>query len=533
MVNTTATSRAGGTTIVIVSIVVVLTLAGAAALFLSGGAEGPDASGAADEYEVTRGSFDITIPASGELAALQQIEIRNLLEYRAVITEIIDEGASVKKGDILLRLADDEIRNKIKDAVDEVNTSQAALIGAQSDLEIKLSQGRSELDQANLAVMLSELALQAWKEGEVESKRQELALELETAEKDHDRLFRKYEESKVLVDKQFISQDEFRTDEIRMIEAKARLEQAKLGIRVYENFQYKQDEAQKQSDLDQAVAERARVEERHKAEIETARAELTSKEYQFQSRKERLADLNQQLEYCTVRAPADGWVVYASSLESGRSWRNEGESPTVGTEVHRNDLVMILPDTTQMIASVKVNEALSGLIQPGQAAVVTTDAVEDIALSGQVISIGALAESGGWIDRNRRDYTVKIRLDRENDLGLKPSMRCKAEIRVGEVDDAVHVPLQAVFRNGAAAYVYVPQGRGFAQRRLKLGRASGLHVEVIEGLDEGEIVLLREPEVREIVARIDDERARGAKGRGDRPPEEASARAPQGSAEGG
>ena len=38
-----------------------------------------------------------------------------------------------------------------------------------------------------------------------------------------------------------------------------------------------------------------------------------------------------------------------------------------------------------------------------------------------------------------------------------------------------------------------------------LGKASGLHVEITTGLDSGEAVLLREPEVREIVARLEDE----------------------------
>ena len=36
-----------------------------------------------DVFEVRRGSFDIMVPASGELAALNQIEIKNLLDTRA------------------------------------------------------------------------------------------------------------------------------------------------------------------------------------------------------------------------------------------------------------------------------------------------------------------------------------------------------------------------------------------------------------------------------------------------------------------
>ena len=85
-----------------------------------------------------------------------------------------------------------------------------------------------------------------------------------------------------------------------------------------------------------------------------------------------------------------------------------------------------------------------------------------------------------------------------DDLSLKPSMRCKAEIYVGIVEDAIYVPLQAVYREGTDAFVYVPESAGYSQRRVDLGKASGLHVEITDGLDQGELVLLREPEEEEM-----------------------------------
>ena len=126
-----------------------------------------------------------------------------------------------------------------------------------------------------------------WEEGEVVSKKKELKLELETAEMDYRRLFDKYEESKKLAEQQFISKDELRSDEIRMVEAKARQEQARLAEEVYLEYDFRKEEAQKNSDVVQAIAERLRVEERHKAALETATTEVASKEYQLRSRQER------------------------------------------------------------------------------------------------------------------------------------------------------------------------------------------------------------------------------------------------------
>jgi hypothetical protein len=202
-----------------------------------------------------------------------------------------------------------------------------------------------------------------------------------------------------------------------------------------------------------------------------------------------------------VTAPSDGLVVYASSLDRG-GWRDDGSPPQVGTELYRNQTVMVLPDTSEMVAEVKVNESLSGLVKPGQRASIRSDARPELVLFGEVMGIGVLAESGGWRDPNRRDYTVRVRIDGSNTSGLKPSMRCKANIYVDKVEDAVYVPVQSVFRTGSISYVYQPDSAGFAQRPVQLGRASELYVEISNGVEPGESVLTREPDPEHITVKL-------------------------------
>jgi multidrug efflux pump subunit AcrA (membrane-fusion protein) len=288
-----------------------------------------------------------------------------------------------------------------------------------------------------------------------------------------------------------------------MIQARAKIEQARLDKDVYEKYVYEQNRATKQSDLDQATAEHERVVSRSDAEVRTAESELASKKYSLESAKQKNSDLLEQLGFCTVRAPSTGLVVYYSSTQGGGMGRNEGRPPQVGTELTRNEPVIILPDTSQMVASVKISEALVGQIQKGQKAAITCDAMADRPMYGEVLSVGVMAESGGWRDPNRRDYTVKILIHEGKELGLKPSMRCKAVINVGHVDEAVHVPVQAIFRDGALSYVYVPDGSGYSQRKVSTGRSSELFMEVVDGLKEGETVLLREPEADEVVSRLE------------------------------
>ncbi len=498
------------------------------------GRDGSDAASrsAADLFEIQRGGFDIVVPASGELEAAQQIEIRNQLEVRAVISEVVDEGLTVKKGDLLILFNDEEIRNRIKDAEDAVNSADSSYISAQANLAIRQNAAESELARAQLDVELATLALDAWREGEVEATREALDLAVTVAMENYSRLADRYEQSRLLQEQEFISHDELRRDKIAMIEAEARVKQAVRDQKVYEEFTYLQEKKQKESDLKQAEAELERVKQRHAAELETARADVRSRKHNLESQQERLDDLRVQLKHCTVVAPSDGLVVYASSMESHRNRRGgQVDPPQVGTELSRNELVMILPDTSRMVAAVKVNEALSGMIEPGQQARVVSDAVRNRVIEGEVVNVGILAESGGWRDPNRRDYTVRIALNGANEAGLRPSMRARADIFVDRVEDAVYAPVQAIFRDGRRAHVYVPAGRhGFEARPVQLGRASELYVEVLSGLEPGEHVLLRRPSAGEIVGDALEEATAGTEREQRRAPAERNGNQQQGKA---
>ena len=493
--------------------VVIAALGGGGAwLMLSGEGDDGTERTRSDVHLVESGSFNIVIPVSGELAAVRQVEIRNQLESRSVITEILDEGTQVKKGDVVVRLADDEIRQRILDAEDKVKNAQSDLIAAEQNLEIKRSARESELEKADLAIELATLALKAWEEGEVVKKREELALAERTAEINADRLKQRFEEATRLVEQEFLSRDEYEQDRIRMIEADARVRQAELESFLYESFQHRQDEARKRSDLEQAQAERIRVEQRNDAEIIRIEADVDSRRFSLQTAKDRLADLETQLEQCVIRAPNDGLLVYASSIQQGRRG-NDDPPPQVGTELRPNELVAILPDTSEMIALLKVGEALSGRVEPGQEVVVYSDALPNVPLPATVQSVSVLAESGGWRDPNRRDYTVRVRIEADPSLGLKPAMRCRGEIMLDRVEDSLWVPIQSVFREGPIAYVHVKGEQGIEQRSVRLGRTGELQVEVLgDALAVGDRVLLRRPDAEEIAVRIPAEELAAARG---------------------
>lgn len=480
--------------------VAAVTLVVGGAVMLWGGPVGPDRDAPSrDLARATRMSFDITTNATGELRARNQIELRSRLESRSSIVEIVPEGVQVRAGDVLVRLKSDEIESQIDEETLRVESAKADLIAAENAYEIQVSENESRLRQARLKVELAELALAQWREGDVEKTRLENALRVEEAERELVRLEEKYNRSVELESRGFLSRDELKQDELAFLKAKAALETARLTQEIYETYQYLKDERSKLSELEEAQAELERVERQNAIELASKEADRVNRRRQLAVREQRLAKLREQLEACTIRAPTSGLVVYATSLEG--SWRFDAQGPLqIGRDVHPNELLIILPDTSEMIAEVRVHEALASRIRPGLDATVRIEAVGGAAFPGRVESIGVLAESGGWRDPNRREYTVRIALDADGaEAQLKPSMRCEAEIRLGRVEQALAVPVAAVFSDGPVRFVYALRDGRFARVPVAVGRRSDLYAEITAGLDEGATVLVREPEPGRVI----------------------------------
>lgn len=451
----------------------------------------------ADRAMARKQSFEITTLASGQLEAKDDLEIRSKVESRTSIVELVKEGTKVKAGDVLLVLSADQIDKQIIDETARVQSSRSDLVSAENAVAIQEIDNDSRLRKARLKLDLSRVALEQWKEGDVAIKRLSLSLDLEKADRELNRAKDRLERSEKLFAREFLSSEELEKDRIAVIEWTKALEKAQKNIEVYNSYEYPKDEQTKLGDVADAEAELRRVELNNEKELAVKRADLENKKQQLRLREENLAKLNQQKENTIIKAPRDGLVVYATSMERGRFMDG---SLQVGKEVTNNEQLMSLPDTSEMVAAVKVHESLAGRVRPGMPATVKVEAAGGKLYRGVVESIGVLAESNGWRDPNLREYTVRVHIDKNEDTSLlKPSMRAEAQLILGRVTDAIAVPVQAVFNDGAVRFVYTSDGSKFRREPVKVGRRSDTMAEIAAGITEGTAVLLREPTPGEVI----------------------------------
>jgi multidrug efflux pump subunit AcrA (membrane-fusion protein) len=87
--------------------------------------------------------------------------------------------------------------------------------------------------------------------------------------------------------------------------------------------------------------------------------------------------------------------------------------------------------------------------------------------------------------------SVPIRIAVENtDPRVIPDLTANADVVIGEQDNAILIPREAVQETGGKSIVMVKQGDNVAPREVTLGAFSNTQVSVLSGLSEGDEVAI-------------------------------------------
>jgi multidrug resistance efflux pump len=206
-------------------------------------------------------------------------------------------------------------------------------------------------------------------------------------------------------------------------------------------------------------------------EVEQARAAL--------ARAEADRDLaRSKLSYAEVRSPSAGVV-----LE---------RFVTPGTSLGAGNLrVISLYDPDDLQVRVDVRQENAGRVHVGQAAEVTTEAEPGKAYRAEVIRVEPLA------DLKKNTIQAKLRIA-EPGGRLHPEMICRVRFQAGGApagaeESSLLVPVEAVVRQGDRDVVYLVRGGSALRTEVRLGAEIRGRVEVLDGLSEGDRVVLSPP----------------------------------------
>jgi len=202
-------------------------------------------------------------------------------------------------------------------------------------------------------------------------------------------------------------------------------------------------------------------------------------------RQKKIAKFQEAMNAARITAPEDGIVIF------GKSW--DGKKYSKDDEVPMYEFappLATLPDMSKVISEIYVKEIDIAKIKSGDSVRVTFDALENVTIMGSIKSIARIGENHK--DFDMKAFKVIIHLDKTDD-GLKPAMSSNNEIILAKRENAVSIPVKAVFNNHDSRFVYLKTEDGVIRQTIKTGPENEEFVLVEEGLKEGDIVLFEPP----------------------------------------
>jgi HlyD family secretion protein len=270
-------------------------------------------------------------------------------------------------------------------------------------------------------------------------------------------------------------------------------EQAQDALELFKSYDFPKQTKQLLSDYREAQRELERTMARTRSKLAQTQAKLESSEASYNLQKERVDKLERQIAACTIRAPSPGIAIYGTSAD----WYRRRDDPIeVGDMVHKGQKIFTIPNSGLMGVELRVHESSVNMVTPGQSVEITVEALPDMVFHGKVLNVAPLPDpQHGWLDPGVKVYTTQVSIDGAHDV-LKPGMSAKVKIFVEQLNDVEIAPVQVVANRGGKKVCYVVTDDGdLSEREVETGLFNDTFVEITDGLEVGEKVLLVPPRV--------------------------------------
>ncbi|MBL4810369.1 MAG: efflux RND transporter periplasmic adaptor subunit [Phycisphaerales bacterium] len=489
--------------VIILSVLLSVVL-GAAALMIFKGVRGSSGIDAGSIYTVERGVLEINLTEIGTIKSRGQFVVKSEVEGRTSIIYVIDEGVQVKKGDLLIELDSSGLQDRLVDQQIKVENTEADFVSAKENLEVVKIQSQSNIAKASLENQFAQEDEVKYIKGEWPKSLMESETELTLAQEDFRRATDEFDWSKKLYNEKYLSETEYRADELALKRAGLQVALASEKLSLLTEFTHIRKLAELAADIIQKELSLERVRRESSSDIAQAQARLRAREAELTRQKGKLEKNEDQLSKTKMHAPADGMVVYATSSQF--SWRGDTEPLNEGQDVRERQELIHLPTADSMMVVIRVPESSLSKVQMGQDVQIHIDALPDSNFTGKVTKIALLPDATSvFMNPDLKVYNIQIMIDGVFSE-IRTGMSCKATILVDKYDEAYSVPLQAVVGKGGQTVVYVIEGNQAVSRVVETGLDNNAMVHVLSGLSDGDRVLLTPPLGGELSS------AKGAKG---------------------
>lgn len=449
------------------------------------------------------GEFRVKIRETGNLEPLVSVEVKSNVSGE-IEQLLIEEGDYVEKGQELLRLDDEQVSERRKQAKANLGSSRASLEQARSQTFLTEKRQSSDIQQLKNTVKSAEASLASVEatatqqlssaQTDIERSRnmleqdrialsqakitlQQADIQLEqnqanesSAKIEFDNVSAEYERQKDLYTKKYVSKKSLEDAELRLSQVKSSYQTAQKNV----TSQTKSIESQKRNieARDRAIANRQatiRLQEQNLGTIKTSqeantkrsKADLESAKIRLQQaletvEQETSVSINSEIQAQSGLLRAEsalqsiddelGWTVVKAPL-SGRVTRlafEEGEIVMGSRSGYgsQGPAILVISDLSKMVVKTRINEAEISKVALGQQAEITIDAYPNLLFSGEVTEIAPSANTGqGSSGVVAFEVVIEIAT---SEYELLPGMSANVDIIVFDEVSVLQLPIEAV-----------------------------------------------------------------------------------------
>ena len=428
--------------------------------------------------EVERGEFVSLVLDQGEVQSSENVEIRCEVKAQSrslSVIELVNEGTRVSGGDFLVRLDSSAFEQDLE--------SQ----------KITVANAKTEVIQAEAALETSKESLKEYEQGVfVEKKKQiendiyDAQSQIETARQELNQAKAILAHSKKLQGKGFITKQQLEADKFSVSKSEFALKRATNLLTL----------AQKQEEV---LVEITQVKEtvQLRSDIRAAEVKLINEKESEKVEMSKLAEIKAQIGKCVIRVPdgVEGQVVYGKESSRGREdWVLEE-----GATVRERQVLVRLPNPDKMEVKALINEQSITQIREGMPAEINVDALNNQKLQGIVTKVNQYAEQSGWMSSNIRKYAVIVRILDPPET-LKPGMNATVSIQTRYEEDALKIPIQAVYAVQDVSFCLLKKGdKQWETRMVEVDGDNSQEVLIKSGLEVGEEVVMNPGSYKEVM----------------------------------
>lgn len=425
-----------------------------------------------------KNSLKNTITASGSVLLEDEIEVYAEGETNIIKNILVEEGDTVKAGDLLVEYdVDDrkeELEKQIRDTEREIENTQLSL------KSMTAPASDTELTKLKSAVTSKEKALQ----------------EANTA---YNNYASKLSAQQTVIDnaQQDVKDAEKEVNDLSQLFAVGGASQNEYDNAVTAAKKANAQLTEAQKAYDALVSERDNA----KLGITTAQNDVTDAQNALKDAQTVLGDTQSKTQYeqtqLTLKGLQDNLADYEKDLSElvySTQSAVDGKVTEVcvdeGTYTEENTVILKVADFNKLIVSANIEEYDAPLLELGQKVVMTSDGLEGKEYTGNITKINASALAETTNMGSETAVPVEISVDNPDGV-LKPGYNLDLEITVLDKPDILTVSSGAVKTDAKTgkSYVFVSDGIKLSQREVITGEKNDTVIEIVSGLSEGEEIL--------------------------------------------